>query len=285
VRDHEWLKPQCVNTVVVAHSAGSRLTHQLIRDGRISNPKLYITLGEAIWRMQWMKELSRSSARRIVALGLAILGFALWLSAVVVAFVHQRLWATNGLLLLSGVVHALSAWTVWRRTDADDARRNAKGQLCGGDPPKVRLWRDYIASSDPVPGGALTDPPHTTELSADVSTAARPTAASGYQPVWIRNKRSIVLDHVTYPDNLEEYVAGLGVDLVRADESLEFPPLIGDDTAKRAQVARALRTLSMSMVRLGSAAVAIALLIVLTRDDGVGLQRESAPGPSGLLMG
>lgn len=273
-RDHEWLKSQCVNTVVVAHSAGSGLTHQLIRDGRITKAKVYITLGEAIWRMQWMKQLSRDSTRRIVALGLALLGFALWVAAIVVAFVHQCLWLTVVLFLLSGLVHALSAWRVWHKTDADDARRQAKDELCGGKVPKVTLWRDYIASSDPVPGGALTDTPHATELSAETRHAANLTAANGYQPVWIRNKRSMALDHVTYPDNLEEYVAGLGVDLVRADESLNrLPPLIGDDTARRAQIARALRTLSMSMARLGSAAVALALLIVLIRDDSIGLQR------------
>jgi hypothetical protein len=276
VRDHEWLKSRCVETVVVAHSAGSALTHQLIRDGRIEGVKVYVTLGEAIWRMQWMKTLSRTSARRMIALGLAVLGFALLVAGVVMFIEQGPLWATIGLLLLGGIVHALSAWSVWHRTDADEARRNAKDELCCTDPPKVSLWRDYIASSDPVPGGALTDTPHATKLSGAVSAPTLPGAV-GYQPVWIRNKRSMVLDHVAYPDNLEEYVAGLGADLVRGDTSLKtLPPLIGADTARRAQIARGLRTLSMSMVRLSSAAVALAMLMVLTRDHGSGLQRLGA---------
>ena len=279
MRDHEWLKSQCERTVVVAHSAGSAVTHQLIRDGRIKDVQTYVTLGEAIWRMQWMRSLSKSGQQRIVALALAVVGFALWVVAIVVAVNRQPLWWTLVLLAASGCVHAISVRVVWRTGDADEARRTAIENLCGGEHPKVRLWRDYIGSSDPVPGGALTDTARATQRGAQAAAVPQSADAGRYEPVWIRNRRSMLLDHTAYPDNLEEYVAGLGMDLVAASLPDEPPPtLIDAVTAARAQIARALRTLSMSMARLGCAAVAVAVLFALTLDDSAGLQRLGAGG-------
>lgn len=184
------------------------------------------------------------------------------------------------LLAASGCVHAISAWIVWSTRDADEARRTAIEKLCGGEDPKVRLWRDYIGSSDPVPGGALTDTARVAQPSAQDATVRQSGDAGCYEPVWLRNRRSMLLDHTAYPDNLEEYVAGLGMDLVAASLPDEPPPtLIDADTAARAQIARALRTLSMSMARLGSAAVAVAVLVALTLLDGASLQRLGARVP------
>jgi hypothetical protein len=264
VRDHEWLQARCTTTVVVAHSAGSALTHQLIRDGRMKDVEVYVTLGEAIWRMRWMRQLSEMPARkRMGALALALLGFVAWVIALYLGLHHHNVWITLAGWIPSAAIHAWSAALVCRGRDATDIRLSAVDVLVG-EPPMVHLWRDYVASSDPVPGGVLYDGP-------DRPTGAPPRAR--YEPIWIRNTRSVVLDHVTYPGNLEEYVAGLGADLAAADPRLPRGPLIARGKAARARIARALRTLSLTMARLGSAILAVALLVVLYRGDQPGLAR------------
>ena len=263
VRDHEWLQARCERTVVVAHSAGSALTHQLIRDGRMTDVEVFVTLGEAIWRMCWMRQLTELPARkRIGALALALLGFVLWVTAVYLGLHYHELWIVFVGWIPSVAVHWWSAALVWRGCDTHDIRRSAVDVLLG-EPAKVSLWRDYVASSDPVPGGVLYDDEDDTE----------PGARERYQPQWIRNARSVVLDHVRYPGNLEEYVSGLAADLAAADRRLPQGALIAPGKAASAHIARALRTLSLTMARLGSTLLGLALLIVLYWGGQRGLAR------------
>ena len=105
VRDHAWLRERCETTVIVAHSAGSALTHQLIRDGRVRDVEVYVTFGEAIWRMHWMAQLSRSGAKRLWALGLALGGFGLWAAAIAALFVDDPPLSAPCLLLASAALH------------------------------------------------------------------------------------------------------------------------------------------------------------------------------------
>lgn len=266
VRDHEWLKARCERTVIVAHSAGSALTHQLIRDERITGVDAYVTLGEAIWRMQWMRQLSAMPlGKRLGAIALALLGFALWVAAIALAVWQDSLVPALLMIVPIGLAHAGSAWLVWRERDAELTRESAIDRLVVDGTPRVARWRDYVGSSDPVPGGVLYDARHD----------PHPVAARAfYEPRWLRNCRSMVLDHVTYPHNLEEYVAGLGADLAATDARLaalvEARPLVPARTATLAQVGRALRTLALALSRVASGAVVVATLAVL---DGAGLRR------------
>lgn len=257
--DHAWLAQRCEATVVVAHSAGAALTHQLIRDGRISAIKAYVTLGEAIWRMRWMVRLSRAGAERLIAVGSGMAGAALIVAAllelrVVDVVAPPAAWVALGLGL---GLQAASALLVWRRAQSTQDRHDAVTVLAG----KVPVWRDYVASSDPVPAGALYERPPA------APDGSRPPGAPGtahYQAITVRNRRSIVNDHTSYEANLEGFVAPLAIHLAQVD-GLILPdadlPL-----RPRGARARALRTLSRATSRLASVAVAVAVLVALGGD-------------------
>lgn len=263
VRDHKWLSARCTHTVVVAHSAGSALTHQLIRDGRISDLSAYVTLGEAIWRMRWMVKLSQMGALRMLALALAVAGTGLLITGALGFFGVVRLSSRCTIVLSVGglVLHIVSALVVWKRAVTTEWRREAIDVLAG----KVAPWRDYVASSDPVPAGALTEFPHDTAPNRRRPGAAPKASASHYQPVGLRNRRSMALDHTTYVSNVEGFIAGLASDLARADG---FELNITSCRLERARTGRAWRTLSRALARFASGAVAALVMLALIRTPG-----------------
>jgi hypothetical protein len=266
VHDYAWLDARCTRTVVVAHSAGSALTHQLIRDRRLDGVHMYITLGEAIWRMRWMVSLSQQGWARMGAVGLAVAGtLGLLLGPIAVASAqHVPFFAK---LSMPGLVapiavgvglllHTASAILVWKRAVTAEWRKDAitalQHKLLGG-------WRDYVASSDPVPAGALNETPQKSSPERRGSVGATP-ATSGYQAVGIHNRRSIARDHTSYVDNVEEFVAGVVADLARADDLEEL--VVSDRLATAAQ-ARKLRTLSRALMRFSSATMGAIVVVAL----------------------
>ena len=274
LRDHTWLKDRCDTTVVVAHSAGSALTHQLIRDDRMTGVTTYITLGEAIWRMRWMAKLSAKGAWRMLGIGLAVTGTALiaggWAVLALELAGSSERWGALA-LALGVVLHAVSAYVVWMGSDTKAERLEAIDVLGN----KGITWRDYVASSDPVPAGALTERAHATR---PAGRRARTADQSHYTPVGVRNRRSILRDHTSYAGNLEGFVAGLGIDLVNADV-LPVPDvngkprprlslLIDEPKLKPWREARAERTLSRALMRFCSALVGLVVLVALTTADG-----------------
>lgn len=267
VRNHIWLQQRCRNTVIVAHSAGSALTHQLLRDGRITGVHTYITFGEAIWRMKWMADLSQRGAIRMWAVALAVAGSACivgaWLAFALANGCWRWICVPVGLVGIA--LDMVSARIVWKDSPTDDIRTKAIELLAG----KILRWRDYVASSDPVPAGALTEAAHSSvpDLRRPESTAR--TAWSRYQPIGIRNRRSIVFDHTSYPGNVEGFVAGVALDLARADTygaSLELA--ITPKQLEEARKARALRTLSLALMRPASLVVGSILAAAVATSAG-----------------
>lgn len=263
VRNHVWLRGQCDdNTVVVAHSAGSAVTHQLLRDGRLAGVHTYVTLGEAIWRMKWMVDLSRTRAvMRIGAIGLAVTGTVCLAGGVIAA--SAAAWPCVAILLGAGIaLHSASVAIVRKHTDTDSIRLAAVDLLGDID---VR-WRDYVASSDPVPAGALTEPAHTTVPSR--RSAVDPDR-SHYVPIGVRNRRSIIRDHTSYTANTEGFVAGLACDLAAADNHVPALALtITPGELKEGRDARALRTLSLALMRATSAFVGLTVVVVAAANPG-----------------
>ncbi len=241
----------CTRTVVVAHSAGAALTHELIRDEELVEPQppaAFITFGEAAWRMRWMKRIQERTAPRLLALAMAIIGMAL---AAVSIFGGQPLAVKIGSGVLAALVYACLTRFVWGRADTAETRNEVLQELAS----KVR-WCDFVASSDPIPSGTLTALAHAPDATA---------AAAGYEARFIRNRRSIVLDHTGYTKNLEEFVGGLAADLNLADGSL----LPIEDGALDTDIDhRRLRTLTLALTRLGGTAVAGFILLALACDDG-----------------
>jgi hypothetical protein len=269
--DHRWLQRTCGRTVVVAHSAGTAVTHQLIRDGAMTGLRTYVTFGEAIWRMRWMVVLSQQGAMRITALVLAVGGSLLIAAGAVLLTFRVDLGAgvvapevVDAALALAGV--GLQLWSstlVWEIADTATWRNDAIEALRG----KVGPWRDYVASADPVPAGSLID-----ESFASAPSRRRPdvTAADSdrahYQPIGIHNRRSTILDHVTYPANLEEFIAGIARDLA-AEDGLTLA--IEQDVLAKAKQARTLRTLSLALLRLASFVVGAVVMLALIFEDAL----------------
>jgi len=268
VVNHAWLQERCRTTVVVAHSAGSALTHQLLRDDRIAGVKTYITLGEAIWRMKWMADLSRDHGPlRIKALGLAVGGTACiaggWILLAVCGPSYGI--AVAVAVGLGVALHFLSARLVRKHAKTGPIRAEAIDLLRG----KVYRWRDYVASSDPVPAGALTECAHASVPGRRSPESDTTPGRSHYQPIGVRNRRSIVLDHTSYANNVEGFVAGVALDLARADT--QGPPLnlaITRDELAEGRRARALRTLSLALMRPASLGVGCILAVAVATLKG-----------------
>lgn len=280
VRDHKWLAKQCASTVIVAHSAGAAVTHDLIRERRLSNAREvggYITLGEAIWRMQWMRQLSRSGAWRVIGIALAVVTMLLMGGGVAVLVLIAPAagtagwvpYAAWGALAFAFAVHLtmqrlIIRWSRKGEQDRQAAIRELNDTRVRGSLAERFWWHDYVASSDPVPAGALSEPAHAT------TPRGRATTRGCYQSFGVQNKRSILFDHQSYPANLEQFIAGMGRDLAKvAGVTLAIPPkqLVIDGRC------RAARTLSLALIRLHSATVAaIVMLAVLCehRTDDVG---------------
>lgn len=267
MRDYRWLGKRCGRRVVVAHSAGATVTHALLRDRTMTGVHTYVTLGEAIWRMRWMSALSQDTPRRVVGLALSLLGTAAIVAAVPVALKPESRTIGIAVLVCGIALHAASALVVWLfgiRGTRTDVMRELDG--------KVPTWRDYVASSDPIPAGALTEIAHGT------TPAGRETgAASPYVPIGVHNRRSIFRDHTSYPDNVDEFVAGLTADLAAADGA--------DLGIKRWSLPewkkdRTIRTLSLALLRFGSGLTGVAVLLVLGlhADAFAALGDETAPG-------
>ena len=257
VSDHAALCARCEKTVVVAHSAGSALTHRLIQERALPGVKLFVSLGEAVWRMRWMDEISALGGRRMPAVALGVAG-TVCITAAWFAFGAQE----RGLAIIGVVggfvLHGISALIVWRvAANASAHRRRAIDDVAGA----IDMWHDYVASSDPVPAGALTEPPHATTPAGRTPAAAAAEGVSHYRPIGVRNRRSIVLDHTAYPKNLEEFNARLALDLAAADATIELA-IDGAELAI-AKDARRLRTLTLALLRASSALVAAVVLAAL----------------------
>ena len=146
----------------------------------------------------------------------------------------------------------MSAFLVWNYA-IPGSRATVRRQLAW----KVPTWRAYLASSDPIAAGSLTENAHgTTPAGRD-----RPSNGDRYQPVGVHNRRSIFFDHTTYCANLEEFVAGLAHDLAVADGVTGLK--VTDFSLDAGRGERTIRTLSLALLRFCSALVAASVLLVL----------------------
>lgn len=157
-RDRAWLEQQGVDkVVVVAHSAGAALTYRLLTTAEerpdARKPDLYVTLGQAIWRMYWVDGLrDRRTVTRVLA-GLGSLALVMGAAGLLVESWTDRLpvYAWVALALAGFDLCGILTAYVWEHVGGDLRTAIVREGIdaVGG------TWHDYVASSDPVPAGRL----------------------------------------------------------------------------------------------------------------------------------
>lgn len=215
-RDLQWLQERCGKVVIVAHSQGAAIAHEVLKDGgyRPDRVEAFITLGQGIAKMQllrhldWDPQVRRVAwwSRLLVTTGMACTGFPAF-----AALAGRRLrWPiltlpaalpwnitliTGGLLVVaSGVI--LATHTVKTEVEQDVRLPASCSQFS---------WIDYYASADPVTNGPLSD-----QAAEDRGCTEPPPCNEVY------NFRSLLADHNGYLRNHDELLSRLLNDLVAA---------------------------------------------------------------------
>jgi hypothetical protein len=221
--DLQWMQDRCEKVVVVAHSQGAAIAHQVLKDDRHGPGKVraFVTIGQGIskfhllWRMDWDPEVRRAAwwSRTLVTTGLVLTGLpALGLLA--------RHWSSTTVITrLAGlpvIVPVLAAGFVFVGIGVIAAMR----AICGDLEQSMALpdagfwWRDYYASADPVSNGPLlTGERHTPGPQPDI----REEPGVVPEPCnLVYNSASILFDHNRYLRNQDQVLSRVLNDLTAA---------------------------------------------------------------------
>jgi len=235
-RDLAWLAEQCDQVVVVAHSQGGAVLNEVLRQelaagdrGLLGPPddpdspvathpaqerrgrlRLLLTFGSGLRKLDELRRLLGPgvSLRRSALLTLAgLVVFTLSVLAIAVEATGPNLDTTVGVLAVYAIVGGVLLVAGLADLIADPSPGELRWWIGIFKQTGVR-WRDYAASADPVPNGALLDeqcpfPEHRT----------------------VHNRGSLLRDHTTYWTNRDEFV----VEVVRC--LAELDPLVAPDLA------------------------------------------------------
>lgn len=212
------LEARCDKVVIVAHSQGAAIAHQVLKDGAYSKERLqaFITLGQGISklhllrRMDWDPQASRAAfwTRLLVTIGLLCAGLpalgillSRWINATILELAARFpanlvLIVAGFLAIVLGVVHAIRV--VGDEIEHDLLLPGAGTQFS---------WIDYYASADPVSNGPLTAG----------SVAGSPVGAPWVQDHGrdprpcdeVYNSGSILTDHNGYLRNQDQLLSKL----------------------------------------------------------------------------
>jgi hypothetical protein len=220
-RDLAWLEQRCTKVVIVAHSQGAAIAHQVIADSPAGSHKLraLITIGQGISKLHLLDRMSEDPefaqkafwSRWLVAGGLVVtsvvtlslvLGRGLGWSAlrwvpdpeVTGPFALGAGFAS----MICGIVCA--SMTVRKSVEEDTVLPGVRPRF---------TWIDYYASADPVSNGPLV-------------RNGEKRVPGGVVPAEqdcrrVYNMASIVADHTAYLKNQMQFVTRLMNDLVSCD--------------------------------------------------------------------
>jgi hypothetical protein len=193
-RDLEWLEEQKVKKVViVAHSQGAEIVRRVLeRRAADSRPiASLVTLGQGIAKLRAVERMYNDRGKAIGAYVLRIVAALLSVAPLVVVLWWSWL-DVVAVFLAANVLAAIvidQGRRILKRIMGDDEEFRADLEKSVGDG-KLRRWRDYYASSDPVPEGELP----LEDLGLKLATTAR---------MW--NLRSPFFDHTSYWQNAEGF--------------------------------------------------------------------------------
>jgi hypothetical protein len=204
-----WLAARAKNVVIIAHSQGGAIAHEVLRVGTPPNLAIFFTVGSGLEKLQFLREVG-TDRRGLAAAALIFPFVACGVAILVSAFPSGPPWEEAlGMLLvviatgLSGIVlHYLRSYR--KRLYGDVARLKLA---------EVPAWFDFYASDDVVPmnKGSLLE---------DVDFVTREK---------VHNERSYLRDHVCYFTNFNDCLPRLWIYLSK----LSRLPIINSNDMER----------------------------------------------------
>ncbi len=263
-RDLDWLATRCQRVVVVAHSQGAAIAHEVLREDVPENLHRFLTLGSGLGKLAQVRRLSQAGRRRpgggsdslveklapltaLAGVGLLTLSYMTWIGWREWGHVVGLYMAFLGVALVS---LGAKASTGRLRPRIEDLRLDRP----------VR-WVDFYTPEDPVSNGDLLTAEtwsrrrewvrqYRSSGKSDGKPVQEPTGDEPYQEVGVasrvvHNRGSLLNDHTSYWDNLDGFV-GLVVHELATAAGVE----ISADDRSRVEVAVEKRARRVSQLRL-----------------------------------
>jgi hypothetical protein len=237
-RDLKWLQQRCEQVVVVAHSQGAALCHDVLRSRtstlRPDRPvDSFVTVGSGVRRLHNMRKLYIDQAllslgwlgvlaALISTAGLLVAGLGLAGGGNVVAF-------SGAALVAVGL--AVHAWVHGRISP--EVERPLRDLALPDS--STTNWLDCYSTSDPVPNGPLR-------------TDAYEPGRIDVESCVVHNYRSLAKDHSGYVDNTDQVLTWLARRFVSASRGRLGPDLT-DDLVRQGWRLRRWRTMCRGIAR------------------------------------
>ena len=262
-----WLEKYCDKVVIVAHSQGAAIAHQMLAERQRSPDKLraFVTVGQGIGKLHLLDRLSwdakaalwATASRALVTSGLLLASFP----ALVALLGRWAPWdalprdpALRLILYCAGVLLIAAGVLAATRATRENLRRDV--QLPGAG--KDYVWIDYYASADPVSNGPLERTTAGDETVGGAPGADAPRKQPCHQ---VYNQASILADHTSYLRNQNQFLSTLMTDLVAVDLACEGGRRVLDkqglETAKRVVSRQVLGAAERARHRLVSSLIAL----------------------------
>lgn len=185
-RDLQWLAGRCRRVAIVAHSQGAAVTYLALRNGSPPELERVVTLGSGLRKLHELETLRESSVTRWLAAAVPLAG-----AFSILAVLHGLSGSPDPLVALLGAGLLLLVFTAFLLSSA---RPGMLAEWFSVLERRGVTWREYYSSRDPVSNGPLFDPDES--AGSDTVTSIR-----------VDNSGSVLLDHVTYWGNADEFVS------------------------------------------------------------------------------
>jgi hypothetical protein len=264
--DLRWLQERCERVVIVAHSQGAAIAHQVLKDASgktddnagLTGVRGFITIGQGIskfnvlWRMDWHPGASKSAwwsrffvTKGMVLAGLPALGLLVrhWISTTIV----RNLVSLPFDVVLPVVGFTVIASGVFIAIHVICDKPECEPTL----PYDEFWWSDYYASADPVSNGPF------------VSNSGETRQGDGLPDSCnqVYNSSSILFDHNRYLRNQDQLLPKLINDLSAAaySDSFRGADIVGCDVLDKVRTRRHRLVLSLISTRIVMVGLAVGL--------------------------
>ena len=239
-RDLNWLLQRCRKVVVVAHSQGAAVAEIVLSnrdDNGDGNIHSFVTLGSGVQTLTAIEEKSRLFGVNLA--GWLAIASAISVGTAIGMFFLGRWNIAAGLLVLS----IIAFWFAASRVRKEPVGRLSSLPRAGAP----REWFDFFSTKDLVPYGPLLDPRNTDDQ---------------YKPKEVRNRDSLLGDHVLYWQNPEQVVGPVAREIGAAADFKPLKELLPNDVAALERLERA-RLSRLDRLRIGRGVALLGSAILL----------------------